>query len=164
MDNNSILVKNKANIVKNWFDAVLNSYHPQTENFLRDQKDPFANPVGNTLRDGLQAVFDELTGAMDEKKICECLDPVIRIRAVQCDTASGAVAFIFALKDVLHREFKDRKVDLSGIESRIDKAGLIAFDVYAKCRETLHAISLEQERRRVATLLKKAGYLVNEEI
>jgi len=164
MDINSILVKNKAGIVKKWFDAVLSSYHPQTENFLRDQKDPFANPVGNTLRHGLNAVFDRLCDTMDENRLRECLDPVIRIRAVQCDTASGAVEFIFTLKKVLRQEFKDQTTDLSAVESRIDKAGLIAFDVYTKCRETLHAIKLEQERRRVATLLKKAGYLAKEEI
>jgi hypothetical protein len=158
------LHKRKEEIVKKWFNSVVDSYHPKTARFLHQQKDPVSNPVGNTLREGLGSAFEELIHGMDQKKIHACLEPVVKILAIQCESPLQAVQFIFILKRILRQELQDKlsqKHDFSDyleLESKVDQLGLIAFDIYMQCREKLHAISLERERKQVATLLKKAGY------
>ena len=53
-----LLARQKANIVKAWFDRLINSYPPDTAQFLKSQKDQFANPVGFTAQESMQGLFD----------------------------------------------------------------------------------------------------------
>jgi hypothetical protein len=159
------LYQKKDRIVKKWFDLVASSYAPDTATFLSSQKDPFANPVGSTFREALPCLYLEIISHMDREKINNQLEPIVKIRTVQSDSALSAVSFVFLLKQILRDEFKEdleKGQDFSAfldIESKIDKIGLMAFEIYMNCKEKLHIINLQKEKRRVATLLKKAGYL-----
>ena len=52
--------QNKSAIVKKWFDMAIQAYEPDTAEFLRSQKNQFANPVGNNTIKGLQGLLDQL--------------------------------------------------------------------------------------------------------
>jgi len=157
------LEQRKPVIVKKWFDLVIQTYPVDTSNFLKTQKDPFANPVGQTVLRGLEALFDVLLKGPDADTISSFLDPIIRIRAVQDFTPSKAVAFIFSLKQVirenLKKELKDpaAALDLLNLESTIDDLALIAFDIYMECREKIYELKANQEKAGTFAAFKRAG-------
>ena len=161
----TVLLKNKkATIVKEWFNMVINTYPLDTSRFLKKQKDPFANPVGNTISQSLGPLFDELVMDMDPDTITNRLDPIIRIRAVQVMfSPSQAVAFIFSLKEAvrtnLKKELLDNKIlnELLLFESKIDELGLTAFDIFVKCREQIYKFKAYEERNRTYRAFKRAG-------
>ena len=140
----------RSAVIQEWFERTLRDYPGQTVGFLRGEKDPFRNPVGHTLREGLAVLFDEILGEMDEPRITAALDAIVRIRAVQDYTASQAVAFLFLLKEVLRE--KSPAADLAMLENRIDRMALLAFDLYMKCREKIYEIKAEEAKRRVYLL------------
>jgi len=144
------VAEKRSDVVQEWFERTLRSYPGQTVGFLRGEKDPFRNPVGHTLREGLGVLFDEILGEMDEARITAALDAIVRIRAVQDHTASQAVAFLFLLKEVLRE--KSPAADLAALENRIDRMALLAFDLYMKCREKIYEIKAEEAKRRVYLL------------
>jgi hypothetical protein len=147
-----VLAKRKSPIIKRWFDHVVKSYPPDASTFLKNQKDPFANPVGSTTFQCLEGLFDQMLDGLDVDKAASILDPMIRIRAVQDFTASRAVAVIFAAKRII-REIWRKELngseainDLLAIESRIDEIGLIAFDLFMKCREKIYELQAKEAR------------------
>lgn len=164
----NLLKKKKAVIIKEWFNLAVNSYPPDTAYFLKKQKDRFANPVGSTISQNLGPLFDELVMDMDQNTITNLLDPIIRIRAVQVILSpSQAVTFIFSLKEAVRKNLKKELIDnkilneLLLFESKIDKLGLIAFDIFVKCREKVYELKATGERNRVFRAFQRAG-LVSE--
>jgi len=161
----NILEQRKAAIVKKWFDVVIQTYPADSSKFFKNQKDPFANPVGQTVLRGLEALFDVLLKGPDTDTISSFLDPIIRIRAVQDFTASRAVSFIFSLKQVIRdnltKELKDPTMGpaLLDIESAIDDLALIAFDIYVECREKIYELKANEEKSRTFAAFKRAGLI-----
>jgi hypothetical protein len=143
--------------VQEWLACTLRTYPDQTGRFLRQERDPFRNPVGHTLRVALTTLGEELFGDFDRARVTASLDAVVRIRAVQAPTPSEAVRFVFLARDAA------RAVAVQGgpglapgsldlLEARIDEAALIAFDLFARCREQILAIGARAARRRVYVL------------
>ena len=164
---NSILAQQKAAIIKKWFTLVIETYPADTGKFLKSQKDSFANPVGRTLSQGLEALFDELLGDMDYETITTFLDPIIRIRAVQSFSPARAVGFIFFLKNAvrenLHNKIAQEQLadELLVFETRIDKLSLIAFNLYMQCREKIYELKANEMRNSTFKAFERAG-LVSE--
>ena len=94
-----LVEKNKDEIVKNWFEATIQTYAPDTAQFYKGQKDQFANPVGNITAKGVGFLLDQLLNDFEPDAVKAHLDPIIRIRAVQNFTPSRATAFILLLKN-----------------------------------------------------------------
>ncbi len=163
-----LLQKKKTAIIKQWFDIVIDTYPPDTSRFIKGQKDPFANPVGNTTFEGLQALFDGLFDDMNHEAVTSSLDPIIRIRAIQDFTASKAVSFIFSLKKIIrkiaNKEFPENRAadELFLMDSKIDELGLIGFDIYMGCREKLYEIKSNEFRNRTFSAFERAGLLKEE--
>ena len=158
-----LLSQHKKVLVKRWFDEVIRTYPVDTAKFLKQQKDPFANPVGSTTLKGLEALFDVLITGMDREAINSFLDPIIRIRALQDFTPSHATSFILflkqAIRETLAKEFLDPDVMTAfmNFESRIDDLCLMAFDIYMKCREKLYQIQANEMRNTTFSAFQRAG-------
>ena len=166
MSLNNLLEQNKGTIVKKWVASAIDTYPADTSIFMKRQKDPFANPVGNTLSVNLGPLFDELLNEMDYETITSHLDPILRVRAVQpILSTSQSTGFIFLLKKViresLKKELSDKDIskELLYFESKIDELTLIAFDVYLKCREKVYDIKANEERNRTFRAFERAGLL-----
>ena len=86
----SLLVRNKRTILNDWFQRLSETYPADSAQFLQRENDAFANPVGSSARNGLEAIFDELLGGGDPQALTDFLDPVIRIRAIQSFSPSRA--------------------------------------------------------------------------
>jgi hypothetical protein len=160
-----ILTQKKSIILKKWFDLAVQTYAPDTAEFLKSKNNQFANPVGSTLLNGLNGLLDQLTHSMDPATIISYLDPIIRIRAAQSFTPSQTTAFILSLKKVLRenltKELRDSDVaaELIAFESKIDQLCLVAFDIYMQCREKIFQISANETRNRTFRAFERAGLI-----
>ena len=153
-------------IVEKWFNLVAETYANDTAHFLKNQKDPFANPVGNNIRSGLSGLINGLIGKGDEKAFKDFLDPIVRIRAIQTMfSPSQAVAFVFDLKGiirgVLKSELKEKGMlqQFCQFEKKIDELGMTAFDLFVSCREKIYEIKANQERNKIFRAFERAGLL-----
>lgn len=157
----------KDHIIKEWFDAAVQTYAPDTAEFVKGQKDPFANPVGSTTIKGLQFLLEQLLEDANHQTLSDGLDSIIRIRAVQNFTPSQATAFIFSLKTILRNTLKKELQDIRlakeflALESKIDELCLLAFDVYMECREKVYEIGANETRNRIFSAFKRAGLVVD---
>ena len=156
------LSKKKKTSIKKWFDKAVDSYPIDTAQFLKNQNDPFANPVGQTTLSSLEGLFDLIIGDFDTNAAEALVDPVIRIRSIQDFTPSKAVQFLFDLKDMIreltpihHHSETLKEYDL--IDRRIDIVGLLAFDVYMRCREKIADLKANEMRARTFSAFERAG-------
>lgn len=156
-----LLRKKKDAIVQRWLEDALSSYSDDAAVAFKRQKDPFANPVGHSLRLGTQGIFDLLLDEMDDEKVRQHLREMIKIRAVQQFPASQAVGFIFRVKEAVRAELgkavADPKVaaELVRFEAGIDRIALAGFDIFVECREQLSDLRVNEVKRRVSWILKK---------
>lgn len=161
------LSEKRTHIIKRWLDLTLETYPEDSRRFLKKRKDRFANPVGATLADEIEKLYDGFVEGADVEKISPILESIIRIRAIQDFTPSQAVAFIFLLKGIIKAELDQYIQDSLSpkqwfdFESRIDALALLAFDVYGKCREDLYHIRTNEVRNQYARLLQRAGLVVD---
>jgi hypothetical protein len=159
------LARKKNAVVKKWFDRLTATYPADTAQFLRSQKDAFANPVGQNSLQSLQGLFDHLIEGFDRNAAKSIIDPIIRIRAIQDFTPSEAIGFVFDLKIILEdmapevtSDPKGRKA-LAGLYRRIDALGLLAFDVYMQCREKIYDLKANEMRARTLRAFDRAGLI-----
>lgn len=142
-------------IVEEWLARTLESYPAQTVRFLREQKDPFLNPVGHALAARLPALFEALASGAGVKSIEGPLESLVRIRAVQDLTPAQAVGFMLALKPVIRAQLGDElqhtavREELFWLEGRIDEALLLAFELFMRCREEACEIRMREAQRQV---------------
>ncbi len=161
----NLLLQKRSPIVKKWCDVVLCTYPEQSRTFLKKQKDRFANPVGRTIFEGIESIYDELLQEADADKISLFLDNIVRVRAVQDFSPSHAVGFIFGLKKVIREELGSEILkeglaeEWAAFESKIDGLALLCFDIYTACRQKISDIRVDEVRRRSSKLLKMAGLL-----
>jgi hypothetical protein len=148
-------VQTKEAIAALWLDRVLRTYPAQTARFLAEETDPFRNPVGNTFRQALAILVDELLLGMDHGKVAAALDSILQIRAVQDLTPGHALEFLVQLKGILRAE--DPGPVLEMLDSRIDEMVLMGFDIYMKYRERICEVKANEARRRVYVLERALG-------
>jgi hypothetical protein len=164
MELKGLLIENKAAILRKWFDLILESYPSDTSTFLKKQKNKFANPVGHTISEGIEGLFDGLLKEVnsDSDRVSPFLDNIIRVRAIQEFTPSEAIGFIFLLKKViresLQREIREHQMydELLRLESRIDDLVRSSFNVYMKCREQVYDLKANEVKKMTFRLLQRA--------
>jgi hypothetical protein len=159
------LTRNKNAIVKQWFDRLMATYPADTAQFLRSQKDAFANPVGQNSLQSLEGLLDHILMDFNPKTAKSIIDPIIRIRAIQDFTPSIAVRFVFDLKNIIRNIATTDKDDrqsqraLADLDHRIDDLGLLAFDIYMQCREKIYDLKANEMRARTLSALDRAGLI-----
>lgn len=157
------LTERKGAVLRRWLDLIVDTYPDETAKFLKSQKDPFANPVGQTIRRGIQAILDGLLSGDQSSDVSPFLDDIVRVRAVQDLSPSQAVGFVLSLKsairEVLGRELEGDPAidDLFALETRIDALALQAFDIYVKCREQVYQLKANELRNRTVRLLERSN-------
>jgi hypothetical protein len=157
------LEENKSAILSRWFDSILETYPSDTKEFLRTKKNRFSNPVAHRISTGIEGIFGQLLHDAKVEDVSSFLDKVIRIRAVQEFTPSQAVAFIFDLKKIIReelgRDIREGRLseEFSRLEEKIDKMGLLAMDIYMKCREEIYELRVKEVKRSVSRLIERAN-------
>jgi hypothetical protein len=167
-----ILRRQEGALREEWLASILASYPADSARFLRGEKDGFANPVGQTFARATGALLGEL---LSEKPgdgrdlgvrmtdLRAHLDPIVKIRSIQGFTASQAVSLFYELKVVLRRRLEAELAsdavllrELLELELEIDSFALLAFDLFVGCRESLCEVRVNELKRSVHTLLRRA--------
>ena len=162
-----LLIEKKKSILERWFHLILETYPPETSKFIRKEKDRFVNPVGVTLSEGMEALYEGLLKGVEADQISNPLEKILQIRSVQDFSPSQAVAIISLLKKAVQEEMKENKIEMKGmieewfdLESRIDQLSLRAFDIYTTYRERIYEIrisEIKRERDRAFKLLERTN-------
>ncbi len=162
MELEKYLVENRKKLVEKWVSAVIETYPPDSVSFFTKTKDPFANPVGNTIKRSIDLLFTEVVKKkMDRAAVQEAMEPIIRLRAVQEFTPSQAMAFIFSikylLKDALKKHLTDKDVErfLETVSANTEELMLVAVNIYAACRDKIYTLRINQSKESLKKLLIK---------
>ena len=78
-----LLLEKREAIARRWLEVVLATYPGDSGAVFGREKDPFANPVGHSLRAGTEGILDVLFDGGDVEGIRDSLHEVMKIRAVQ---------------------------------------------------------------------------------
>lgn len=158
------IVSGKREIIeKKWLDRIVASYPVNASSFLKNQKNRFANPVGNTIEETVRSVIDVLIHEGTNEKAYACIDRLVKVRAVQDFSPSSAVDFIFMLKQLLKDELKnelntgDVYAEFLLIESRIDSMALYSFESYLKYKERIYELKVSEFKNMAFRLLERAN-------
>ena len=152
----------KAEVADCWSDLTLRTYPATSAALFINEKDPFRNPVGGTVRRCTTILLDGLLGDVGEPAVAEALDGIIRLRAVQDFTPGRAVGFVFLLRQAVdealggdaHECTVEQHADLS---ARIETLAMSAVDVFTGCRQRLFELRANEAKAWVHSLLKRAG-------
>ncbi len=163
-----LLKENRSMLVDRWTEATLRTYPSESARFYSKEKDQFLNPVGHAMGKGLSEIFDAMLAGLDVQQIRPILDSMVRIRAVQGFAPSNSLAFLLFIKKIIRDELgaeiqsKGLDTQLATFEERVDGVLLVAFDVYAQCRQTLSDIKNSEFINRHTQLLKRANLMSEE--
>ena len=151
-----LLEKRKDTIVERWVDAVLSAYPSESAALFQAQRDPFANPLGHSVREGTRGIFQTILDGMDQEDLRTHLDKIVRIRAIQQLTPSEALSFVFSLRSIVRELIPEAvadaryREDLAEMDRKIDGVALAAFDLYAARREEVSQLRINEVKRQVA--------------
>ena len=151
-----LLETRRKAIVDRWTDLTLQVYPPDAARLMSREKDRFQNPVGHLTRKSLEELYDGLIAGRPANEMTEALDGIVRIRAVQDLSPSQAMGFLFLLTGAVRDELVDDDVslELTALDSGVDRLALEAFDHYARCREQIHRLRQNEIRRQTSGLMK----------
>lgn len=156
-----LLLQNKEAIIQRWLEVALSIYPAEASAAFARQKDPFANPVGHSLRVGTRRIFEALLDGADSAEVHQHLQDIIRIRAVQEFPASQTLGFIFQLKEAIRvevgRPAQDTRwaAELGRLDGQIDRIALAAFDIFVECRERVCELRVNEIKRQVSWIVGK---------
>lgn len=150
-----------------WARLLLATYPEEGAAFFGGQADPFRNPVGDVMSQGLGVLTRLLAAPEGEESRAaarEALAPMLRVRAVQEFTPSEAVGFVFLAKRAVRQAAEARGValgpeQLGAIDRLVDGYGLLAFDLYEESRRRLERARHREQQRRTARLVALAQRL-----
>jgi hypothetical protein len=158
------ILQHREAIIDSWRQAVFGTYPSESATFLTSRHNRFANPVGQTIHDNVEQLFDQVSGSFEPAAATVALDAIIRIRAVQEFSAAEAIQFIFEIKNIVRQFVRlsqnghpDRAVveDLRSFDQRVDNLALLGFDLFMRCREKLYEIRTNETRRRHEKLVER---------
>jgi hypothetical protein len=161
------LIEKKKSILERWFHLILETYPEEIAKLIGKERDRFVNPVGVTLSEGMEALYEGLLQGVEADQLSSPLGKILQIRSVQDFSPSQAVVIVSLLKKAIQKEMKGNKIELNGmieewfdLESRIDQLSLMAFDIYASYRERICEIrinEIKRDRDRAFQLLERTN-------
>jgi hypothetical protein len=159
------LEENRDKLIDKWVKFALSTYPSKSEAFFTKQSDPFLNPVGNVLRNGLRDIFDELLKDKASEDLPLHVDAIVRVRAVQDFSPSGAVRIFWKLKDIVEEVIdidsvpEEARWEVKEFLRRVDDLCFLAFDIFMKCREKLWELKTKEFQAGIRNILRH--YQVN---
>jgi RsbT co-antagonist protein rsbRD N-terminal domain len=149
------ILQKKDVIVRNWIQTIFDTYPAETSDFLGKQKNQFSNPVGHIISETAESLFEAIINGSQALEIKILLNDLIKVRAVQNFLPSQAAGFIFPLRNIIREQVNTDLNDEKSfeefwiIESEIDSAALIAFDLFLEAREKIFQLRINDIKNRV---------------
>lgn len=148
-------------ILVRWLEDALATYPGSSSEVFKREKDPFANPIGRSLREGTRGMFRALMDRENAEVMRQHVSEIMRIRAVQQHLPSQAVGFLFSLKSAIRAELHGAATQaeyssaLAELDSQIDRIALMAFDIYVQYREQVSELRINEVKRQVSWVVDK---------
>jgi RsbT co-antagonist protein rsbRD N-terminal domain len=155
------LGRKRAAMAARWLTEALSAYPTASADLFRQERNPFANPVGHALRVGLDAALEALVQGREPANVAACLDDILKMRAAQELTPTQALSFIFCLKETIRAELPgdDRgpafSLEMAALDRQIDQLALAAFDRYAGHRGRIYELRVREVKRSVSVLVER---------
>lgn len=153
----------RESIANQWTQSIYGTYPFDTVGFLRTNTDQFANPVGYRTQASACVIIEMLfLQQPDQALLQQEIDEIMRVRSIQNFSPEIAVGIFFVLKNILREKIYDSgKIEecfyaFLELESRIDAVGLMAFGSFARCRETLYSLRVDEVKRTTSQLVRLA--------
>ncbi len=154
------LCVHREQILEQWVKVFLDSYPAEGGKFFGRTTNPFSNPVGNTFKKNIAALFDLLVEESNIEQGRSAVDGIVRIRAVQGFLPSQALAPFLAIRGIVRSRLGEEKTAFEErLGNRLDELMLLAFDQYMACRETLWQQKANSLYDRTHRLLEKHNLL-----
>jgi hypothetical protein len=155
------LTAKKESIGEAWYQRIAGTYPADTASFLVRKKDRFDNPVGHAIAQTTGGSLDCLIDGAESAELRSCLQPLVRIRAVQNFSPSEAVSFVFLLEDAVAEVLGGVAEEaggavLSALRAAVREMALLCFDIYAECREDISQVKQDELKRNLYMLVRKA--------
>ncbi len=169
MDYIEKMKQKRSSLASDWLRRTLATYPADARAFFSKVNDRFTNPVGSRLAEGIASLVDLILSDADSKELCEALDPLMQLRAIQDFTPARAVSFIFSFKESLEKESggdinsPDAVPAIRELNRRVDQLALFAFDIYTKYKQKTYEIRVDEIKRSMAGLMRRTGMFVDEE-
>lgn len=158
-----LLLERREAIARSWLEGALATYPGNSPAIFAREKDPFANPVGHSLRVGTESMLDALLLDTDAGEVREQLQNIMKIRAVQPFAPSQAVGFVLRLREIIRAELGGVAADprfaseLADLDAQIDRIALAAFDKFVECREQVYELRVNEVKRQVSWITDKVN-------
>jgi len=152
------LAGKKRIILERWLGRILEAYPPDTQAFFRENRGPYSNPIGFTLRKGMEGIIDQILRPLSVEEARAILEPVMKVRAVENLPPSRGVDFILPLREIVSEIAREEKrKDLLGREwldlnSRIDRLALLGMNLYSECREKVNQLRIKESEKRAGEI------------
>ena len=155
-----LLAEHKLNIIESWVARTMGTYAAEGAKFFTNQKDQFANPVGFNAKKGLEKLFKVLAEGTEIEQLPSELMQFIKIRAVQDMTPARALGFLLELKGIVRDACTVEKLvetvnEWIKFEVAIDKAALLAFNLYMEDRELIYKVKVNEYKRGTHILAER---------
>lgn len=174
MNLKNLLAEKQKEIAEKWVQAVSGTYPFGTVGFLRTKTNPFINPVGQRNKVAAEAFVSALlVDEPNQAELSEVIDEFIKVRAIQNFCPEDAVGIILALKPIINEILGDKIFSYAKehglkeyqlLEGRIDALALLAFGSYARCREKLADMRIDEFKRRHSQIIRQAERILNREL
>jgi hypothetical protein len=158
------LAEKKTIILDRWLDRILEDYPPHSQAFFRENKSPYSNPVGFTLRRGMEETMDQILRPMQVEDARAILEPVMKVRAVENLPPARRLRFILPLREVLDEIMREgERKDLGGqdwteLNIRINRLALLGLELYSECREKVNQLRIKEGEKRAGEVQgRRAG-------
>jgi hypothetical protein len=158
-----LLSQRKTTVSRKWRDRIADSYPAKTAAIFKRERDPFANPVGQTILTATEEIVDVLIARASFAELSSPLEKLVRIRSIQDFSPSQAVSFVFELRDVVRKELAEAldeepvRSEFEQFEEQIEKLALLAFDIYVACREQYFEVRISELKRSIASVMKRVA-------
>ena len=158
------MAEKKTIILERWLDRILEDYPPHTQTFFRENKSPYSNPIGSTLRRGMEGIIGQILRPLSVEEVRAILEPVMKVRAVENLPPSQGEKFILPLREIVSEIVRaEKRKDLLGREwldlnSRVSQLALLAMNLYSECREKVNQLRIKEGEKRAGEVQgRRAG-------
>jgi hypothetical protein len=149
-----LLAAKKEEILQRWLDRILEDYPPDTRSFFRETESLYSNPVGFTLRKGMEGIIDRILRPLSAEEARVILEPVMKVRAVENLSPSQRMKFILPLGVVLAEIMREEgRKDLWGHEwmelnSEISRLALLSRKLFSESREKVNQLRIKESEKK----------------
>lgn len=169
LDFEKFLENNKDIFIERWFNLIIEAYPSEAAKLMKNEKNEFANPVGNNIFEGIKGIYEGLINKSKENELFKCIDKIIRITAIQDFTPAEAISLIFFLKKVVRaevkKEYQKEQVPIDSLldfETEVDEIALMSLNIYLECREKLYEIRVNEFKNTYHKLLERANMVCSQ--